>query len=217
VPLVVRAAFGERARAQEGADRVAAHAQGPRDRALAKALSVQHHHLLIPRLPPDAADALLFLWARAAGRARGWSPLAGRRAGARARLVPRGRAGALYLERRAKHRGGRAHASLLAREHTLDRLAHIGEEMPAVGDLDRPRSPLTRPVGIGPGAVAANDLDAGMRPQPGGEGLRRTVGQQINRAVAFEYDSETFAQEPRYTVFISLPYAGVAGATIKQP
>ncbi len=35
--------------------------------------------------------------------------------------------------------------------------------------------------------------------------------------IVVEYDSETFAQEPRYTVFISLPYAGVAGATIKQP
>ena len=35
--------------------------------------------------------------------------------------------------------------------------------------------------------------------------------------IVCEYDSETFAQEPRYTVFISLLYAGVAGATIKQP
>jgi len=181
-----RTACGERARAQEGADRVAAHAQGPRDCALAKALSVQHHNLLIPCLPPYAADALLLLWACAAGRARWWSPLAGRRAGEFAHLVPRRRAGTLYLARRAKHRGGRPDAGLLAREHALDHLAHIGEEMPAVGDLGRLRSPLARAVGIGPGAVATNDRDAGMRAQPGGEGLRRAVGQQINRAVALE-------------------------------
>jgi len=58
--------------------------------------------------------------------------------------------------------------------------------MPAVSDLDRLRSPLPRAIGIGAGAVATNDLDAGMRPQPGGEGLRRAVGQQIDGAVAFE-------------------------------
>ncbi len=36
-------------------------------------------------------------------------------------------------------------------------------------------------------------------------------------SIVVEYDSETCAHEPRYTVFISLPYADVAGATIKQP
>jgi len=41
-------------------------------------------------------------------------------------------------------------------------------------------------IGVGPGAVAADDLDAGMRAQPGGERLRRAVRQQINRAVALE-------------------------------
>jgi len=107
---------------------------------------VQHHNLLIPRLPPDAADALLLLWACAAGRDRGWSPLAGRRAGELVRLVSRRRAGTLYLARRAKHRGGRPDAGLLAREHALDRLAHIGEEMPAVGDLDRLWRSLARPI-----------------------------------------------------------------------
>jgi len=35
--------------------------------------------------------------------------------------------------------------------------------MPAVSDLDRLRSPLARPIGVGSGAVAADDLDAGMR------------------------------------------------------
>jgi len=40
---------------------------------------------------------------------------------------------------------------------------HTGEEMPAVSDLDRLRSPLARPIGVGSGAVAADDLDAGMR------------------------------------------------------
>ncbi len=51
-------------------------------------------------------------------------------------------------------------------------------------------------VGIGAGAVAADDLDAGMRPQPGGEGLRRAVGQQINRAVALEVDDDATVAPP---------------------
>jgi len=58
--------------------------------------------------------------------------------------------------------------------------------MPAISNLDRLRRALARAVGISAGAVTTNDLDAGMRAQPDGEGLRRAVGQQINRAVAFE-------------------------------
>ena len=51
-------------------------------------------------------------------------------------------------------------------------------------------------VGIGAGAVATNDRDAGMRAQPGGEGLRRAVGQQIDRAVALEVDDDAAVASP---------------------
>ncbi len=51
-------------------------------------------------------------------------------------------------------------------------------------------------VGISAGAVTTNDRDAGMRAQPDGEGLRRAVGQQINRAVAFEVDDDATVATP---------------------
>jgi len=68
--------------------------------------------------------------------------------------------------------------------------------VPAVGDLDRLRGSLARPVGIGPAAVATDDLATGMRPQPRREGLRRAVGEQINGAVPFEIDDDAAVASP---------------------
>ena len=54
------------------------------------------------------------------------------------------------------------------------------EQMPAIGDLDGLGGTLARPVGVGAGAIAAEDLDAGVVLQPGGEGLSGPVGQEID-------------------------------------
>jgi hypothetical protein len=56
--------------------------------------------------------------------------------------------------------------------------------VPPVGDLDGLRSAAGGAVGTGPGTVAADDLDAGMVVQPGGQGVGGTVAQQRGRLVA---------------------------------
>jgi hypothetical protein len=53
-----------------------------------------------------------------------------------------------------------------------------------VGNLGRLWSAGPDTVSIGAGPVAGDDLDTGMRLQPGGDGLGLPVGQQIDRAVA---------------------------------
>jgi hypothetical protein len=60
--------------------------------------------------------------------------------------------------------------------------------MPAVGDLDRLRRGLPGAVGVGAGAVPADDLGSRVLPQPGGEGGRLPVGQQVHRLVGGHVD-----------------------------
>ena len=56
--------------------------------------------------------------------------------------------------------------------------------------------PVPRPLGVGAGAVAGDDLDAGMRLQPGGEALAGAIGQQVDRAVALEVDQDRAVGQP---------------------
>ena len=62
-------------------------------------------------------------------------------------------------------------------------IAEIAQQVEPVGHLDRLRSAGANAVGIGAGPVAGDDLDAGMRLQPGGDGLGTAVGQQVDRPV----------------------------------
>ena len=52
-------------------------------------------------------------------------------------------------------------------------IAQIAQQVEPVGNLDRLRSAGANAVGKGTGPVAGDDLDAGMRLQPGGDGLGR--------------------------------------------
>src|SRR4051794_3286201 len=67
--------------------------------------------------------------------------------------------------------------STIALEEPLQHLAPIGEQMPAIRDLDRGWCPKLRSRRIGFGAVACDDGHARMGLQPGGKGLRRAIGQ----------------------------------------
>ena len=63
----------------------------------------------------------------------------------------------------------------------LDGLGEVLPQVEPVGDLDRLRCPGPGAVGVGTGAVTADDLDAGMRGQPVRQRLGVTAFQQVQR------------------------------------
>jgi hypothetical protein len=62
---------------------------------------------------------------------------------------------------------------MMAVESVAHGIPEIAQQVEAIGNLDRLRSPDSNAVGIGAGPVAGDDLDAGMGLQPGGDGLGR--------------------------------------------
>jgi hypothetical protein len=62
-------------------------------------------------------------------------------------------------------------------------LGQVVPQVPAVGDLDGIRCCLPGAISVAPGPVPADDLGAGMRPQPVGEGGGLPIGEQVDRAV----------------------------------
>jgi hypothetical protein len=58
--------------------------------------------------------------------------------------------------------------------------------MKAIGHLNRTRCPLSGTLSIRARAVAADDLNAWVDPQPLGERLLFPIGQKVNRLVTFE-------------------------------
>ena len=68
----------------------------------------------------------------------------------------------------------------------LQRLAHVGEQVPPVRHLHRPGRADASGTGILGGTIAGDDLDPGPLSQPlGGSGARATR-QQVDHAAAFE-------------------------------
>jgi hypothetical protein len=68
----------------------------------------------------------------------------------------------------------------------LDSLSEVAEQMPSVSNLNGAWRALADPVGIGAGAIAGDDLDAGTILQPGGDGGGLAIGQQIDHLVRLE-------------------------------
>src|SRR5215813_2350341 len=62
--------------------------------------------------------------------------------------------------------------------------------MPAVSDLDRMGGALRHPRGVRIGAVARDHGHLRMRPEPGGDGLRQTIVEEIDRAATLEIDDD---------------------------
>ncbi len=85
-------------------------------------------------------------------------------------------------------------------EQTLERVTQIGEEMPAIRDLLRVRRALPHRVRVGAGAVAGDELDPSVTPQPGRQRAGLAVGQKLDDPVAFQVDqngSVVLAAPPR--------------------
>ncbi len=61
---------------------------------------------------------------------------------------------------------------VVPRQHALEHVAEIGEEVPAIRDLDRIGRALPRTVGVGPAPVARHDGHArvGLQPRSGAIG-----------------------------------------------
>jgi hypothetical protein len=95
------------------------------------------------------------------------------------------------IRRRLRAGGfGLAKAAAVARHGLLDVLGEVVPQVPAVGDLDGLGCASMGAVGVGAGAVAAHDLDAGVLAQPVGEGVGLPVSQQLHRAVAGHVDQD---------------------------
>nr|WP_239130188.1 hypothetical protein [Sinosporangium siamense] len=61
-------------------------------------------------------------------------------------------------------------------------MTEVPPDMPAVGYLDCVGGSAAGAVGVGVGTVAADDLDIGVCPQPGGQGVGGSVGQDVDRS-----------------------------------
>src|SRR4051812_18176531 len=93
-------------------------------------------------------------------------------------------------------------------------IAQIAQQVETVGNLDSIRSAGANAVGKGAGPVAGDDLDAGMRLQPGGDGLSRAVGQQIDRLVGtLEIDDNCAVAPAAAQSSMPMTRAGGAGST----
>lgn len=65
-------------------------------------------------------------------------------------------------------------------------VAHVMQQMPAVRYLYRLRRSFRGGLSIQAGAIAADDLYAGMRTQPARRALRATIRQQIDYSAVFQ-------------------------------
>ena len=84
-----------------------------------------------------------------------------------------------YLPYRGQAPEPRVHAVQPALEH----LAHVVQQMPAVGNCRRDAASVLAP------AVASHDLDTGPRAQPGRYRLGLPVGQQIDDALPLQLET----------------------------
>lgn len=71
----------------------------------------------------------------------------------------------------------------MAADDALDGLGEVVQQVPGIGDLLRLRRTRAGTVAKGPGAVAADRPHFGVVAQPGGEGVRGTTGEDVDRPV----------------------------------
>jgi hypothetical protein len=90
---------------------------------------------------------------------------------------------------------------LVATELSLYRLPKIFQYVEAISDLPRLRCTLACRVGVEAGAIAVDDLQFRMLPEPGRRARRGAIRKQPNHLVLFEIDNdgsivEAFAPSP---------------------
>ena len=76
--------------------------------------------------------------------------------------------------------------SPIAEKEPLQSVAQIPHHVKSINDLHRLRRPTPNPFGIQPTPIAADDLDAGLRPQPLRNRCGRAIGEQIHHPMSFE-------------------------------
>jgi hypothetical protein len=84
----------------------------------------------------------------------------------------------------------------MALQQPLEYLAHILEQVKAIGDLDGVRGTPRGAVGVLRRAIAANVGDAGVLLQPAFDGRRRAVLQEIDRDMGLEVDQNRAIRAP---------------------
>ena len=75
-------------------------------------------------------------------------------------------------------------------EHPGHRAAEVAEKVPPIRNLDSLGRAAPNAVGVSTGAVARDDLDAGMAVQPRPNCLGIAVGQHVDGTVALEIDDK---------------------------
>ena len=75
---------------------------------------------------------------------------------------------------------------MMVLQDTAKGIAGIAQQMPPVRDLEGVRRPTRHPLGIGAGAVAHDDGDAGVGGQPRRQCVGAAVRQPVDDAPAFE-------------------------------
>ena len=75
-------------------------------------------------------------------------------------------------------------------EHLLEGFHQILQEVKPIRDLGGLGGPVARPIGIGSGPIARDDLHPWVGPQPLRQGLGLPIGQQGDRLPAFQIDQD---------------------------
>lgn len=73
----------------------------------------------------------------------------------------------------------------------LHRLGQVVPQMPAVGDLDRPRRTGTGRLGVRAGTIAADHLGSRVRLQPLGHGAGAPIRKDIDRSMGAHVDQHS--------------------------
>ncbi|MCM2389472.1 hypothetical protein NBG84_14415 [Streptomyces sp. CWNU-1] len=85
---------------------------------------------------------------------------------------------------------GLSRVSAIPPNDAFDCLRQVVQKVPCIGYLSGLRSAGLGPVAEGSGPVAADDPDLRVIPQPGREGTRGPVGQDIDRAAGCHVDED---------------------------
>ena len=75
-------------------------------------------------------------------------------------------------------------------EQSPDGITQVLHQVPSVGDLESSGCSLRGSVGISAGSVTADNFDAGVLTQPGGERSSFAIRQQVNGAATFEINED---------------------------
>src|SRR4051812_21031546 len=85
---------------------------------------------------------------------------------------------------------------MCAAEPALDRLAHVGQQMPPIGHLNRSGRPDRDAAGILARAVAGDDRDPWSLLQPNGQCRRSAVRQQVDDTMPLQVNDNRAVAAP---------------------